>query len=102
MAMGGADPGIVVDAAPSEARVLACKGRFGSGASPCVPVKLKSVSSLFSRKPRPGTTIPLPPVDSIVSVYATTLPHRSAVVRWVVDTSSEPATPAAAMSSHAA
>ena len=30
--------------------------------------KLKSVSSLLSRKPQPGTTIPLPPVDSIVYV----------------------------------
>ena len=30
--------------------------------------KLKSVSSLFSRKPQPGTTMPLPPIDSIVNV----------------------------------
>ena len=30
--------------------------------------KLKSVSSLFSRKPRPGTVMPLPPVCSMVSV----------------------------------
>ena len=43
-------------------------GRFGSGAVPCVGVKLKSVSSLLSRKPQPGTTMPLPPVDSIVNV----------------------------------
>ena len=33
-----------------------------------VESKLKSVSSLFSRKPQPGTTMPLPPVDSIVNV----------------------------------
>src|SRR4051794_12488808 len=59
-------------------------GRFGSGAVPCVGVKLKSVISLLSRKPRPGTTIPLPPVCSIVSVYSTTLPDRSATVRLVV------------------
>jgi hypothetical protein len=46
--------------------------------------KLKSVSSLFSRKPQLGTTMPLPPVDSIVNVYETTFPHLSATVRWVV------------------
>jgi hypothetical protein len=38
-------------------------GRFGLGS-----VKLKSVSSLFSRNPRPGTVSALPPVCSIVSV----------------------------------
>ncbi len=47
--------------------------------------KLKSVSSLFSRKPRPGTVMPDPPVDSIVSVYATALPHWSTTERWVVE-----------------
>ena len=47
--------------------------------------KLKSVSSLFSRKPRPGTVIPDPPVDSIVSVYATALPHWSTTERCVVE-----------------
>src|SRR5829696_5034498 len=47
--------------------------------------KLKSVSSLLSRNPYPGTTMPLPPVDSIVNVYDTTLPLRSATVRCVVD-----------------
>ena len=50
--------------------------------------KLKSVSSLFSRKPRPGTVIPDPPVDSIVSVYATALPHWSTTDRCVVETPS--------------
>ena len=45
---------------------------------------MKSVSSLFARKPKPGTTRPAPPVDSIVNVYATTLPQRSAVVMCVV------------------
>src|ERR1700750_3050739 len=59
-------------------------GRLGSGAVPCVPVKLKSVISLLSRKPRPGTTIALPPVCSIVRVYSTTLPHLSATVMLVV------------------
>ena len=34
--------------------------------------------------PRPGTTMPEPPVCSMVSVYSTTLPHRSATVRLVV------------------
>src|SRR5919106_6848273 len=46
--------------------------------------KLKSVSSLFSRNPHPGTVIPLPPVDSIVYVYDTMLPQRSVTVRCVV------------------
>ena len=49
--------------------------------------KLKSVSSLLSRKPQPGTTMPLPPVDSIVNVYATTLPQGSETVRCVVEPS---------------
>src|SRR5918996_2303057 len=57
--------------------------------------KLKSVSSLFSRKPHPGAVIPLPPVDWIVYVYVTTFPHRSATVRWVVF--SPPAAVAAAV-----
>src|SRR5690349_10492144 len=56
--------------------------RFGSAASYTAE---KSVSSLFSRKPRPGTVIPLPPVCSMVSVYETTLPHLSAATRCVVD-----------------
>jgi hypothetical protein len=44
-------------------------GRFGSGTpGPWVGVKLKSVNSLFSRNPRFGTTMPDPPVCSIVSV----------------------------------
>src|SRR5437868_14801706 len=56
-------------------------GRFGSaGAGP----KVKPVSSLLSSKPRPGTTMPLPPVDSMVRLYATTLPHLSVTSRWVV------------------
>ena len=45
----------------------------------------KSVSSLLRMKPRPGTTMPEPPVCSMVSVYSTTLPHRSATVRLVVE-----------------
>ena len=46
--------------------------------------KLKSVSSLLSRNPKPGTTRPEPPVDSIVNVYETTFPDVSEVVRCVV------------------
>ena len=45
---------------------------------------MKSVSSLLSRNPHPGTTIALPPIDSIVKVYSTTLPKRSVTVRFVV------------------
>src|SRR5687767_5557991 len=55
--------------------------RFGC----VVESKLKSVSSLLSRNPQPGTTMPLPPVDSIVNVYDTTVPSASATVRCVVD-----------------
>ena len=45
------------------------RGRLPPPASSAVPgSKLKSVSSLLSRKPRPGTTMPLPPVCSIVNV----------------------------------
>ena len=55
--------------------------RFGSVA---LQTRLKSVSSLFSRNPRFGTSSPAPPVCSIVRVYSTTLPHRSATVRFVV------------------
>src|SRR2546421_12465154 len=58
-------------------------GRLGSAALPWVGVKLKSVNSLLSRKPRPGTTMALPPICSMVMVYSTTLPHRSATVRFV-------------------
>src|SRR3954469_17420331 len=54
--------------------------RFGC----VVESKLKSVSSLLSRKPQPGTSKPEPPVDSIVNVYETTLPHLSDVTRCVV------------------
>ena len=54
--------------------------RFGC----VVESKLKSVSSLLSRNPQPGTTRPEPPVDSIVNVYETTFPHLSDVVRCVV------------------
>ena len=43
-------------------------GRFGSGTPDWIGVKSKSVSSLLSRKPRPGTTIPAPPSSSIVFV----------------------------------
>ena len=56
--------------------------RFGSSSSYSSE---KSVSSLLRMKPRPGTTIPEPPVCSMVRVYSTTLPQRSATVRLVVD-----------------
>src|SRR5687768_6378871 len=73
-------------------------GRFGSGTPAVTGIMLKSVSSLLSRKPRPGTVIADPPVCSIVNVYAATLPQRSATVRCVVDTPSGslPGTPVAA------
>jgi hypothetical protein len=47
---------------------LPAAGRLGSGTPGCSGVKLKSVSSLLSKKPRPGTTMPLPPSSSIVFV----------------------------------
>ncbi len=59
-------------------------GRFGSWTAGLAGAKEKSVSSLLRMKPRPGTVMPLPPVDSMVRVYATTLPHLSAAVRCVV------------------
>jgi hypothetical protein len=43
-------------------------GRLGSGSPDEGGAKSKSVSSLLSRKPRPGTTMPLPPSSSIVLV----------------------------------
>ena len=57
--------------------------RFGSAGSYTAE---KSVSSLFSRKPRPGSSIPEPPVCSMVRVYSTMLPHLSVTVRFVVST----------------
>ena len=45
------------------------RGRLPGAGEFAVPVvKLKSVSSLLSRKPRPGTVMPLPPICSIVNV----------------------------------
>ncbi len=46
--------------------------------------KSKSVISLLSRNPRPGTVIPLPASCSMVLVYETTLPHLSTATRWLV------------------
>ncbi len=43
-------------------------GRFGSWTAGLAGANEKSVSSLLRRKPRPGTVMALPPVDSIVSV----------------------------------
>ena len=73
-------------------------GRLGSGTPGTSGAGLKSVSSLLSRNPCPGTTIPEPPVCSMVSVYSTTLPHRSAVVRCVVVDSMSPEGTAASAS----
>src|SRR3954452_18020123 len=64
--------------------------RFGCGAES----ELKSVSSLLSRNPKPGPTRPEPPVASMVNVYETTLPHLSAVTRWVVVSDCDAATAA--------
>src|SRR6476469_10398065 len=60
-------------------------GRFGSGTPGVSGAKLKSVSSLLSRNPQPGTVMPDPPVCSIVRVYDTALPHLSVTTRWDVD-----------------
>src|SRR3954469_303796 len=61
------------------------RGRLCAAGELALPVvKSKSVSSLLSRKPRPGTVIALPPVCSIVNVYSTTLPFASAIVMFVV------------------
>ena len=62
----------------------ACRAGSGWGRPRRTTVE-KSVSSLLSRKPRPGTMMPEPPVCSMVSVYSTTLPHLSATVRLVVE-----------------
>src|SRR5919199_4503305 len=67
---------------------LPAAGRFGSGVSGVGGAKSKSVISLLSRNPRPGTTIPLPPVCSMVRVYEATSPQRSVVTRWVVESPS--------------
>src|SRR6478672_4192638 len=75
-------------------------GRFGSGAVPCVGAKLKSVSSLLSRNPRPGTTIPLPPSCSIVFVYDTRSPHRSLTTKWLVCVPSLPGLVSAVANEH--
>src|SRR3954447_16767727 len=61
------------------------RGRLPAAGELGLPaVNSKSVSSLLSRKPRPGTTIPLTPVCSMVNVATTTLPFLSAVTRFVV------------------
>ena len=63
-------------------------GRLGSLSGTGKTVVVKSVSSLLSRKPRSGTTMPAPPVCSMVRVYSTTLPHWSLTVRLVVESPS--------------
>ncbi len=60
----GRSPFITIVGAIDERGRLLPSGRFGA----LVELMSKSVSSLLSRKPWPGTTIPLPPVDSIVNV----------------------------------
>src|SRR5438132_13508504 len=65
--------------------LMLLRGRLpGPGELARPGVGSKSVSSLLSRKPRPGTTMPLPPVCSMVKVAATTFPSASATVRCVV------------------
>ena len=45
------------------------RGRLPPAGEFAVPgTKLKSVSSLLSKNPWPGTTMPLPPICSIVNV----------------------------------
>lgn len=46
--------------------------------------KEKSVSSLLSRKPKPGTITPLPNEDSTVVVIDSALPKRSMMETWLV------------------
>ena len=60
----GAPSRVTIVGAMEERGRLPAAGRLGEAAGP----KSKSVSSLLSRKPHPGTAMPLPPVDSIVSV----------------------------------
>src|SRR3954452_20748009 len=76
-------------------------GRFGSGTPAVTGTKLKSVSSLLSRKPQPGTVMPEPPVCSMVRVYDATSPQRSATVRCVVPWSSRTALVRPAAPAHA-
>src|SRR4030095_7232516 len=59
--------------------------RFGSVGLGGLGAAGQSVSWWFGGKPRRGTTMPEPPVCSIVSVYSTTLPHLSETVRLVVE-----------------
>jgi len=66
--------------------LIELRGCFPPSTWFAVPVesKLKSVSSLLTRNPKPGTTIPAPPICSIVNVYDTPLPLRSTTDRCVV------------------
>jgi hypothetical protein len=73
--------------------------RLGSSAD---QTSEKSVSSLLSRNPRPGTTMPDPPVCSIVRVYSTTSPVASTTVRLVVEMFSVSASAWERVSPHAA
>src|SRR5690349_1407366 len=77
-------------------------GRFGSGTPGASGAKLKSVSSLLSRNPQPGTVMPEPPYCSIVVVNDTTLPHRSDTDRLVVERPSGAAGALPAAGAHAA
>src|SRR5690242_17039258 len=79
----------IVGAMLERGRLPPC-GRLGSGEPSAGGAGSKSVSSLLSRKPYPGTAIPLPAICSIVLVKATTLPSRSTTVRWLVEVPSRP------------
>src|SRR5687767_8574338 len=81
VARNGSPPSITIVGAIDERGRLPPSALFGWVSE----LKLKSVSSLLTRKPHPGTTMPFPPVDSIVNVYETTLPSASATVRCVVE-----------------
>ena len=58
----------------ARARALATSGQIRIGHAGRRGTESKSVSSLLSRNPWPRTMIALPPICSIVLVYATTLP----------------------------
>ena len=65
------DPNASTGRLPEKTMVglMLLRGRLpGPGEFARPGVGSKSVSSLFSRKPRLGTTIPLPPICSIVKV----------------------------------
>src|SRR3954447_19749330 len=74
----------IVGAIDERGRFLPVSWFAPRGLVPSEP-RLKSVSSLFRRRPWCGPTVPLPPGCSIVNVYSTTLPARSVTVMLVVE-----------------